>query len=387
MPLNKNATIRYQALDKCFSDFRHRYYIDDLIDACAEALIEYTGHDSVSRRTVFEDITFMESEQGWSIPLERHKDGKKVYYRYKYKDFSINNQELTADEISQLKTTILTISRYRGLPSTEWLEDVISNLEYRFGLKSHSDNVLSFEQNVGLKGIEHLSTLIDAASNKQTLSIRYKNFEGKEELWTIYPYYLKQYNNRWFLFGWNEKYDSLSNMALDRIEEIKLTDYPFRENKDIDFNTYFDDIVGVSVGEKARMREWATKNRFVDTIILLPKNLLASTNIPVVCLVLRKKSLHKDGVRMIDASDLFTNHRYKNYLSIGDIMNVYHKDTDKVSATISFEQIEENDFSWNVADYLNQKEVDCPDGYTLARIEDIIHFPDVKRSTDYHFGK
>ena len=110
MPINKNATIRYQALDKCFSDFRHRYYIDDLIDASAEALIEYTGHDSMSRRTVFEDITFMESEQGWSIPLERHKDGKKVYYRYKYKDFSINNQELTADEISQLKTTILTIS-------------------------------------------------------------------------------------------------------------------------------------------------------------------------------------------------------------------------------------------------------------------------------------
>ena len=46
MPQNKNAVIRYQALDRCFSDFRHRYYIDDLIDACAEALIEYTGHVS-----------------------------------------------------------------------------------------------------------------------------------------------------------------------------------------------------------------------------------------------------------------------------------------------------------------------------------------------------
>ncbi|WP_314938272.1 hypothetical protein [Alloprevotella tannerae] len=46
MPQNKNAVIRYQALDRCSSDFRHfrhRYYIDDLIDACAEALIEYTG--------------------------------------------------------------------------------------------------------------------------------------------------------------------------------------------------------------------------------------------------------------------------------------------------------------------------------------------------------
>lgn len=39
MPTNKNADIRYQALDKCFRDCRHRYYIDDLIDACEEALL------------------------------------------------------------------------------------------------------------------------------------------------------------------------------------------------------------------------------------------------------------------------------------------------------------------------------------------------------------
>ena len=90
----------------------------------------------------------MESSQGWSIPLERIKDGKKVYYRYKYKDFTINNKELTADEISQLKTTIMTISRYRGLPSTEWLEDVISNLEYRF---DHLARVIDkFTETIGL---------------------------------------------------------------------------------------------------------------------------------------------------------------------------------------------------------------------------------------------
>ena len=246
MPQNKNAVIRYQALDKCFSDFRHRYYMDDLIEACAQALIDYTGTDSVSRRTVFDDITFMESSQGWSIPLERIKDGKRVYYRYKYRDFTINKKELTADEISQLKTTIMTISRYRGLPSTEWLEEVISNLEYRFDLKSHSDNVLSFQQNKDLKGIEHLSTLIDAASNKQTILVHYKSFSSNEQQWTIYPYFLKQYNNRWFLFGWNEKRDALSNIALDRIISVRKTDLPFRENTEINFETYFDDIIGVT---------------------------------------------------------------------------------------------------------------------------------------------
>lgn len=246
MPQNKNAVIRYQALDRCFSDFRHRYYMDDLIDACAEALMEYTGYDSVSRRTVFDDITFMESNQGWSIPLERLKDGKKVYYRYKYRDFSINKQELTAEELSQLRTTILTISRYRGLPSNEWLEDVISNLEYRFHLKPKSENVLSFEQNQGLKGIEHLSPLIDATTNKQTLEITYRSFDEQENVWTIYPYFLKQYNNRWFLFGLNAQFNSISNLPLDRIERIKHTDLPFIENKEIDFETYFDDIVGVT---------------------------------------------------------------------------------------------------------------------------------------------
>ena len=45
MPTNKNAIIRYQALDRCFSDFLHRYYMEDLIEACAEALYQYTGYD------------------------------------------------------------------------------------------------------------------------------------------------------------------------------------------------------------------------------------------------------------------------------------------------------------------------------------------------------
>lgn len=43
MSTNKNADIRYQALDKCFRDRRHRYYIDDLIDACEKELEYYNG--------------------------------------------------------------------------------------------------------------------------------------------------------------------------------------------------------------------------------------------------------------------------------------------------------------------------------------------------------
>ena len=250
MPTNKNAIIRYQTLDKCFRDHRHRYYIEDLIDACNESLCYYNGVGGVSRRQIFEDIKFMESETGWSIPLERIKDGKRVYYRYEEKDFSINKQPLRDDEAQQLHTLILSLSRFRGLPSNEWIEDVISNLEWRFNLKGKSENVIGFEQNQNLKGLEFLSDIIDATSNHQTLSIKYCNYKngGRDMHFVIYPYYVKQYNDRWFLFGLDDERREISNLALDRIQSIEiLSEKPFIPNDTIDFEHYFDDVVGVTI--------------------------------------------------------------------------------------------------------------------------------------------
>lgn len=150
--------------------------------------------------------------------------------------------------------------------------------------------------------------------------------------------------------------------------------------------TFVSPTVLWNAGTKNRFREWATVNKYIDTIILLPKNLLSSTNIAVACLVLRKKPLHKDGVRMVNASAYFTSKRHKNILCVDDILNAYQNDVEKVSATIPYERIERNDFSWNIDDYLNIPEVECPEGYTSARIEDIAHFPEATRPSSIKTG-
>ena len=68
MATNKHAIIRYQTLDKCFRNPGRNYYIDDLIEACNEAIYEYSGiEDGVKRRQLLDDISFMKSEQGWNI--------------------------------------------------------------------------------------------------------------------------------------------------------------------------------------------------------------------------------------------------------------------------------------------------------------------------------
>ena len=225
MPTNKNASIRYQALDKCFRDRRHRYYIDDLIDKCEEALYYYNGVGGVSRRQVFEDIKFMESDTGWSIPLERKKDGK-------------------------LRTVILTLSRFRGLPSNEWIEDVISNLEWRFNLKGKSENIIGFEQNTNLKGLNWLTPILDATSNHQPLKIVYRNYKNSEieKTLIVHPWYVKQYNNRWFLFALDDQRYYITNLALDRIQSLEISeDTPFMPNENINFEEYFNDVIGVTI--------------------------------------------------------------------------------------------------------------------------------------------
>lgn len=63
MPTNKNAAIRYQTLDKCFRDRRHRYYMEDLIDKCEEAIYYYNDVGGVSRRQIF---------AFWLLKYDRH---------------------------------------------------------------------------------------------------------------------------------------------------------------------------------------------------------------------------------------------------------------------------------------------------------------------------
>ena len=43
MSANKNAQLRYQILDRCFSNFRQRYTIDDLVEEVNEKLYDLNG--------------------------------------------------------------------------------------------------------------------------------------------------------------------------------------------------------------------------------------------------------------------------------------------------------------------------------------------------------
>jgi len=254
MATNKHATIRYNALDQCFSNPGRKYYIEDLIIACNNAIYEYTGKsEGVKRRQIYDDIKFMESEQGWSIPLDRIREGQRVYYRYSDMKFSIKNQLLNESEANQLKETLLILNRFKGMPQFDWMEELLVRIESTFNSKAAIKPIIGFEQNPYLKGLNFITELFNAIYYNKVLNISYQSYKQKTpDVILFHPYYLKQYNNRWFLFGLNEKFNSISNLALDRIIEIKEINKKYIENKSIDFEEYFYDVVGVTVNENRK---------------------------------------------------------------------------------------------------------------------------------------
>lgn len=247
MATNKNALIRYQALDKCFSNYRKHYYIDDLIEACNDALAEYDSNTSgVQRRQIFDDIKFMKDPLGYDAPIESIKDGKRVYYQYADKDYSINKQPLNSSEAQALTDTITMLSRFKGLPNFEWMDEVTSKLETSFKLNKSSTSVVGFDQNIDLKGLKYFTMLFDAIVSKKVIKVKYSPFNKETVEIVLSPYYLKQYNNRWFLFGKCPNYDNLTNIALDRINQVNEVKGLYEVNNIADFNDYFEDIIGVT---------------------------------------------------------------------------------------------------------------------------------------------
>jgi predicted DNA-binding transcriptional regulator YafY len=249
MATNKNALIRYKVLDTCFRNPGRRYFIGDLISECEGVLLEIDPESNgISRRQIFEDIAFMESKEGWSIELDKLRDGKKVYYRYTDMSFSINNMPLNEVEINQLKAAVDILSQFKGMPQFEWVNELVPKLQQGITSDQESTTIMEFDSNQYLKGIEHLGPLHNAIYYKNVLTISYQPFENDAPFdVVIHPYFLKQYNNRWFLFGYNpekEKYDW--NLAIDRIISMKETKGKYQNNNKIDWEVYFEDIIGVT---------------------------------------------------------------------------------------------------------------------------------------------
>lgn len=113
MPANKNALIRYKTIDNCLRNRYRRWTLDDLVEACCNALYEMEGIDKgVCARTVQMDIQIMRSDKlGYNAPIEVYD---RNCYRYADPEYSISEMPLSLEDCKLIGQAIDLLDRNAG---------------------------------------------------------------------------------------------------------------------------------------------------------------------------------------------------------------------------------------------------------------------------------
>lgn len=259
MAVNKNAVIRYMYLDQMLSDRHHHYSRTDLTKKCNERL-RADGFGEVTKRTIEMDIVALQ-DAPFSMEIIEHSDiiGGKRVIRYADQSQSLFAKPMTADEKRLLSEVLNTLGQFSGLDNFTWLADLQAKLNEKnsFGHNMDdikNDKIISFSSNEYLKNKEFLGWFFSAIANKKVVSLVYRKFNSSDPVhFVVYPYHLKQYNDRWYLIcnhngteDYPYKPDFLMNLPLDRIEsyeEVPGIDYI---DCPIDIAERYQDIVGIT---------------------------------------------------------------------------------------------------------------------------------------------
>ncbi|NRF37613.1 YafY family protein [Pedobacter foliorum] len=273
MSVNKLALIRYRTIDECLKNRFRKWTLEDIIERVAHMLYEYEGITSgVSKRTIQADIQLMRSDKlGYNAPIVV-TDRK--FYAYSDSSYSITKVPVNAADVNKMKEIVGILKQFEGFNYFDEMTEMITKLENNLYKSTHpNENYIQFEGNKQLRGLKHINPLYQAILQKKALLIEYQSFKAKAPIRNVYyPYLLKEYRNRWFLIVKARDGKALITMALDRIVGFQtLTEEPYKAYKGVDFDRYFDDLLGVTKSEKDRAQKVVLKINKLNAPYVLTK--------------------------------------------------------------------------------------------------------------------
>lgn len=245
MPKSKDFYHRIEIIDECLRQKGKKWDIGNLLKA-VNVKLEERFDETISKRTLQYALEYLINEK--DAPIGKQKDGAAVYYFYTDANYSIKNLPLSDEEIILLKDAVEVIKQIGSTSIAQEAIAVIGKLENTIAQNPLSHrSLIQFEKHTTASGTEHLHDLFTAVKEKIVLNITYQPFGKEPYTQVVHPYLLKEYRNRWFLLARDDKHNTLCNLALDRIKNIKPFKDSFKENDLFDPNTYFNNLVGVTI--------------------------------------------------------------------------------------------------------------------------------------------
>lgn len=248
MPMNKSALTRYKIIDHLFGQLGQSYTLEQLLNAVNDRIeMEKGPENCIKMRTLKSDISTMRKPlpEGFNAPIVNHW-GTGIY-EYSDKTFSIYKLQLSKQDKLKLRDALSILDQMDGLPHYENLREIMTKLRLYDGVEDSARQVVFFEESIYPDGSKWLKLLHSAILDKQSLRISYSPFTGPKEDIVVFPYFLKEYRNRWYLYGWVKNSQSVYNLALDRITSIAPSLMKYEGNKDTAIWKSLKSIVGVTI--------------------------------------------------------------------------------------------------------------------------------------------
>ena len=237
-------------------DYTKEMILQDLNEAISK---EFNTDKQIASRTFNDDWKYIKDAlEDNGFALNSWKKGKQVYYRYSDVDFSFNDASLTKKEIGKLVDAVKLLQQIKGVDQNEELTEIVQKLDSQIKYHRNKEaSAISFQQTQAAEGYQYVDDLYEAIIEQNVVDITYQPFNQEAETKTIHPYHLRQYNNRWFLFGYDEVRKAISTLALDRFtKKPKAVNKLYHKSEGIfDANTYFKNIIGVTRFEDAPVEE------------------------------------------------------------------------------------------------------------------------------------
>jgi predicted DNA-binding transcriptional regulator YafY len=196
-----------------------------------------------SKRTFHRDINEIEELFGVEIEYDNIKKGYFIDY-----------------EIIQENTSLL-IESYRIINTLEQFKEISKYISTGF-------------YNTGS---EHISTILYAIRNKNSIELSYYKYVGGEvSKREIEPYFIKEFKFRWYVIGKDLNDNQVKTFALERIKSNTLiirTNTTYQIPKDINPDSFFDDSFGIfklqnSEPEKVELSFSSLKGKFIKSVPL-----------------------------------------------------------------------------------------------------------------------
>lgn len=241
---------------------------------------DFNDDKDISERTIKADFQKL---RALHAPLDAKRFGnrdqtlehdEKCHYFYTHAFVLHTKPEFTSEDAKHIQEVVSILKQFQYLPQLDDLKSVLSKIEQRLNpsdtASGETSYMIAFDQVPKLHGIHHLAYFYNAIVAQKAQFMYYKPFDKPLEQVTIHPYFLKQFRNRWFVYGLNTNANQVFPYALDRIKRVENSLLPFTPNNHIDFKTYFTHLMGITyylgdVPYQVRLKVRKPRAYYMDT--------------------------------------------------------------------------------------------------------------------------